>query len=62
MTAEERARIQGEARRYVREQAPTPPVAILEQVARIIANVRWSPESVGDPTPHVERSGQWEAA
>ena len=62
MTSEEREWIREAARRYVREQAPTPPAAILEQVARIVASVRWSPESVGDPTPHVERSGQWEAA
>ena len=36
MTAEERTRIQEEARRYVREQGPIPPVALLERVARIV--------------------------
>jgi hypothetical protein len=29
-------RIQAAARRYVREQAPTPPAAVLERVARIV--------------------------
>jgi hypothetical protein len=42
MTAEERIRIQEAARRYVREQAPTPPVAVLERVARIVLQVRTS--------------------
>ena len=36
MTAEERTRIQEAACRYVREQAPTPPIAVLERVARIV--------------------------
>jgi hypothetical protein len=39
-TSEERQRIQAAARRYVREQAPTPPVAILERVARIVLQTR----------------------
>jgi hypothetical protein len=42
MTAEERADIQELARRYVREQAPTPPTAVLERVARIVLQARTS--------------------
>jgi hypothetical protein len=33
-------RIQEAARRYVHEQAPTPPVAVLERVARIVLQAR----------------------
>ena len=40
MTAEERAQIQQAARRYVREVAPIPPTAILEQVARIVMEAK----------------------
>jgi hypothetical protein len=40
MTAEERTRIQEAACRYVRERAPTPPVAVLERVARIVLQAR----------------------
>jgi hypothetical protein len=40
MTAEERAYIRGAARRYVHEQAPTPPMAVLERVARIVLQAR----------------------
>jgi hypothetical protein len=40
VTSEERQRIQAAARRYVREQAPTPPVAVLERVARIVLQAR----------------------
>jgi hypothetical protein len=40
MTAEERADIHEMARRYVREQAPTPPTAVLECVARIVLQAR----------------------
>jgi hypothetical protein len=40
MTAEERTRIQEAGRRYVREQAPRPPVAVLERVARIVLEAR----------------------
>jgi hypothetical protein len=36
MTAEERAHIREAARRYVHEQAPTPPLAVVERVARIV--------------------------
>jgi hypothetical protein len=36
MTAEERIYIHVAARRYVREQAPNPPVWVLERVARIV--------------------------
>lgn len=36
MTDEERERIREAARRYVREQAPTPPIALLERIARIV--------------------------
>ena len=39
-TAEERTRIQEAARCYVREQAPTPPLAVLERVARIVWQAR----------------------
>jgi hypothetical protein len=40
MTGEERTAIQEVARRYVREQAPAPPVAVLERVARIVLQAR----------------------
>lgn len=40
MTAGERMRIQEAARRYVHEQAPTPPLAVLERVARIVLQAR----------------------
>jgi hypothetical protein len=40
VTAEERAQIQQAARRYVREVAPTPSTAVLEQVARIVLEAR----------------------
>ena len=36
MKAKERTRIQEAARRYIREQAPMPPVAVLNRVARIV--------------------------
>ena len=45
MTAEERMRIQEAACRYVREQAPTPPVAVLERVARIVLQAKASNRS-----------------
>jgi hypothetical protein len=40
VTSEERKRIQAAAWRYVHEQAPTPPVAVLERVARIVLEAR----------------------
>ena len=40
MTAEEREGIREAARRYVNEQAPTPPNVILERVARIVRQSR----------------------
>jgi hypothetical protein len=61
MTAEERTRIQEAARRFVREQAPTPPLAILEQVVRIVLNVRRPAESTEGPARSVEGCGKWEA-
>jgi hypothetical protein len=44
MTAEERTDIQELARRYVREQGRTPPIAVLECVARIVLQARTSSE------------------
>jgi hypothetical protein len=40
MTAEERMRIQEAACRYVRDQGPNPPTALLEQVARIVLQAK----------------------
>ena len=40
MTAEEREGIREAARRYVNEQAPTPPNVILERVVRIVLQSR----------------------
>jgi hypothetical protein len=40
MTGEERRQIQEAACRYVHEQAPTPPRAVLERVARIVLEAR----------------------
>jgi hypothetical protein len=40
MTDEERECIREAARRYVRERAPTPPMAVLESVARIVLQAR----------------------
>jgi hypothetical protein len=66
MTAEERTRIQQAARRYVREQAPTPPAAILEIVARILLEGRTSSQSASNPgetgDPDVGSPDQPEAA
>jgi hypothetical protein len=59
MTAEERMSIQEAARRYVREQAPIPPIAVLERIARIIQQARTSgpPEPASDrPTGGFDRS------
>jgi hypothetical protein len=47
MTEEERTHIREAACRYVREQAPMPPIAILERIARIVLQARGSPR-VGD--------------
>jgi hypothetical protein len=47
VTSEERERIRAAARRYVREQAPTPPVAVLECVARIVLQAG-TPQRAGD--------------
>jgi hypothetical protein len=59
VTAEERARIQEAARRYVREAAPTPPTAILEQVVRIVLEARTSSRSTSNParTQHQDVGG-----
>jgi hypothetical protein len=40
VTTEERERIRAAARRYVHEQAPTPPDAVLERVARIVLETK----------------------
>jgi hypothetical protein len=40
VTNEERECIRKAARRYVREQAPTPSIAVLERVARILLQAR----------------------
>jgi hypothetical protein len=40
VTSDERKRIRAAARRYVHEQAPTPPAAVLERVARIVLQAR----------------------
>jgi hypothetical protein len=45
MTSDEEAGIRAAARRYVQEEAPTPPTAVLEQVARIVLEVRTSSQS-----------------
>jgi hypothetical protein len=49
VTSEERERIQAAARRYVRDQAPTPPVAVLERVARIILQARTPTRAAARP-------------
>jgi hypothetical protein len=49
VTNEEREGIREAARRYVHEQAPTPPVAVLERVARIVLQARTQPG--GSPVP-----------
>ena len=46
MTVEERTRIQEEARRYVRQRAPTPPAAVVERVARIVLQARAADQTV----------------
>jgi hypothetical protein len=45
VTNNERERIREAARRYVREQAPNPPIEVLERVARIVLETR----GVNDP-------------
>jgi len=40
VTNQEREDIRAAARRYVRDQAPTPPTALLEQVARIVLQAK----------------------
>jgi hypothetical protein len=62
MTPEERTRIQQAARRYVREQAPVPPVAILEQVARVILQARITNGAISSQRETVSGSGQPDAA
>jgi hypothetical protein len=42
MTNEEREGIRAAARRYVHEQAPSPPIEVLERIARIILQARAS--------------------
>jgi hypothetical protein len=49
VTAEERARIQQAARRYVRGGGADPQTAILEQVARIVLEARTSSQSATNP-------------
>jgi hypothetical protein len=54
MTDEERRQIKEAACRYVREQAPTPPVPVVERVARIVLQARtsqWQVERT-DRNPH----------
>jgi hypothetical protein len=55
-------RIQEAARRYVRELAPTPPVATLEQVARIVLNARGFLGSARGQAQSCETSSQRGAA
>ncbi len=62
MTAEERTRIQEAARRYVREQAPRPPVAVLERVARIVLQTMGTSRSATVPDGTGVDSGRPEAA
>jgi hypothetical protein len=40
VTNQERERIREAARRYVRDQGPNPPTAVLEQVARIVLQAK----------------------
>jgi hypothetical protein len=40
VTNQERERIREAARRYVSDQAPDPPTALLEQVARIVLQAK----------------------
>jgi hypothetical protein len=40
VTNKERECIRDAARRYVREQAPSPPIEVLERVARIVLQAR----------------------
>ena len=43
MINEERERIREAARRYVCDQGPVPPIALLEQVARIVLEAKAPP-------------------
>ena len=62
MTNEEREHIREVARRYVHEQAPVPPVAVLERVARIILQSKTPPHPSAVPDRAVSTSHQPEAA
>jgi hypothetical protein len=62
MTAEERTRIQEAGRRYVREQAPRPPVAVLERVARIVVQAMGTIRSATVPDVTGVDAGRPEAA
>ena len=61
MTNQERERIREAARRYVRDQAPIPPTALLEQVARIVLQAK-AAQSTREPNPTLSNSDRPHAA
>jgi hypothetical protein len=62
MTADERMRIQAAARRYVREQAPVPPIAVLEHVALVILQARSPGRQMPRRAGSLGKAGQPDAA
>jgi hypothetical protein len=62
MTADERTRVQEAARRYVREQAPMPPIAVLEHVAWVILQARSPGRQVPQRAGSLGKAGQLDAA
>jgi hypothetical protein len=64
VTNQERERIHQAARRYVHDQGPNPPTALLEQVARIVLQAKTLPPSyepngnLSDPDDRKQRDGK----
>jgi hypothetical protein len=62
VTNKERERIREAARRYVHEQAPSPPMETLERVARIVLQARVSDRSGPEPDLAARDAGRADAA